>query len=98
MATEERLGHPGAPAVGFGRRVAQATGVALLVLVIATILWFAIDVLLLVFAAVLIATLLRAQAVGDLRSLRAGGRRGAQVGVRSPGDVAALTRTLSSNG
>lgn len=40
------------------------------------------------------ATLLRAQAAGDLRSLRAHGRRVAQVAVRSPADLERLHDTL----
>jgi predicted PurR-regulated permease PerM len=49
---------------GFGWRVAETTAIALGVLLLASLLWFAADVLLLLFAAVLIATLLRAATNG----------------------------------
>lgn len=44
----------------FGWRVFEMSCIALAVLIIATVLWFAIDVILLLFAAVLLATVLRA--------------------------------------
>lgn len=63
MTTDERLGSgetpPGDPA-GFGWRVALTTGIVLLVAALAAALWLALDILLLIFAAILVATLLRA--------------------------------------
>lgn len=47
---------------GFGWRVFEVSSIAVAVLIIASVLWLAIDVLLLLFAAVLLATLLRAPA------------------------------------
>jgi hypothetical protein len=46
----------------FGWQVVETTAIVLGVLLLASLLWFAADVLLLLFAAVLLATLLRAAA------------------------------------
>jgi predicted PurR-regulated permease PerM len=49
---------------GFGWRVVETTAIVVGVLLLASLLWFAADVLLLLFAAVLLATLLRAATNG----------------------------------
>ena len=49
---------------GFGWRVVETTAIVLGVLLLASLLWFAADVLLLLFGAVLLAALLRAATNG----------------------------------
>ena len=61
---------PAAEDRGFGWRVAETTAIVLGVLLLASLLWFAADVLLLLFAAVLLATLLRAATNGLVQLTR----------------------------
>jgi hypothetical protein len=74
-----RRSQPRAPAPsddrGFGWRVVETTAIVVGVLLLASLLWFAADVLLLLFGAVLLATLLRAATMSGRCSATTSRRR-----------------------